>query len=138
MGKGLSAFDSSVAGLGGCPYAPGAKGNLASEDLVYSLHMAGIATGVDYDALVEVGRFMDTNLGLGNHSRAGTVSLSRLAPKASSVKRLHWSADLLTDELEIHRSGRNLRITLNRPKNGNALTRQMITAINSCLRIQRE
>ncbi|KAK3723421.1 hypothetical protein LTR37_001673 [Vermiconidia calcicola] len=109
MGKGLSAFDSSVAGLGGCPYAPGAKGNVASEDLIYSLHKAGIATGVDYDAIVEVGRFVDTNLGLGNYSRAGTANLSSLAPRANSAKRLHWSVDLLTDELEVHRNGRNLR-----------------------------
>ena len=129
MGKGIRAFDTSVAGLGGCPYAPGVKGNLASEDLVYSLHKAGIATGIDYDALVEVGRFVQTDLALGNHSRAGTASSSLLASKSSRVDRLHWSEDLVGQELEVHRSGRNLRITLNRPQNGNALTRQLIAGI---------
>ena len=51
--EGIRAFDACLAGLGGCPYAPGASGNLATEDLVYMLHGMGIETGVDLDALVE-------------------------------------------------------------------------------------
>lgn len=50
--QGITTFDASVGGLGGCPYAPGASGNLATEDLVYMLHGMGIATGVDLDKLV--------------------------------------------------------------------------------------
>jgi hydroxymethylglutaryl-CoA lyase len=55
---GVTIFDSSVAGLGGCPYAPGASGNVASEDLVYLLHGLGIETGVDLDALIGAGAFI--------------------------------------------------------------------------------
>jgi hydroxymethylglutaryl-CoA lyase len=60
---GIRDFDSSVAGLGGCPYAPGAAGNLASEDLVYMLHGMGIATGVDLDMLIEAGRVAERVVG---------------------------------------------------------------------------
>jgi hydroxymethylglutaryl-CoA lyase len=60
--KGISVVDSSVAGLGGCPYAPGASGNLASEDLLYMLNGMGIETGVDLDALSETGRFISDAL----------------------------------------------------------------------------
>jgi hydroxymethylglutaryl-CoA lyase len=55
---GISVFDSSAGGLGGCPYAPGASGNLATEDLLYMLHGLGIATGVSLDAVVEASRFL--------------------------------------------------------------------------------
>ncbi len=55
---GVATFDSSVAGLGGCPYAPGASGNVATEDLVYLLHGLGIETGVDLDALIGAGAFI--------------------------------------------------------------------------------
>jgi hydroxymethylglutaryl-CoA lyase len=53
---GIRTFDAAVAGLGGCPYAPGASGNLATEDLVFMLHEMGIETGVDPDKLFEAGR----------------------------------------------------------------------------------
>jgi hydroxymethylglutaryl-CoA lyase len=52
LGLGIATVDSAVGGLGGCPYAPGAAGNLATEDLVYMLHGMGIETGIDLDALV--------------------------------------------------------------------------------------
>jgi hydroxymethylglutaryl-CoA lyase len=55
LDRGITTFDSSVGGLGGCPYAPGASGNLATEDLVYMLHGMGYETGVDYARLVEAG-----------------------------------------------------------------------------------
>jgi hydroxymethylglutaryl-CoA lyase len=55
---GVTTFDSSVAGLGGCPYAPGASGNVASEDLVYMLQGLGIETGIDLDALIGAGAFI--------------------------------------------------------------------------------
>ncbi len=61
--KGISIVDSSVAGLGGCPYASGAAGNLATEDLLYMLNGVGITTGVDIDALIEAGAFISSVLG---------------------------------------------------------------------------
>lgn len=54
--EGISTIDSSVAGLGGCPYAAGASGNVATEDVVYMLNGMGIQTGIDLDKLVETGR----------------------------------------------------------------------------------
>jgi isopropylmalate/homocitrate/citramalate synthase len=60
---GISIVDSSAGGLGGCPYAPGAAGNLATEDLLYMLHRMGIHTGVDLDKVVEATRFMAPLLG---------------------------------------------------------------------------
>jgi hydroxymethylglutaryl-CoA lyase len=60
--KGVAVFDSSVAGLGGCPYAPGATGNVASEDVLYMLNGLGITTGVDWNALAEAGRFISAAL----------------------------------------------------------------------------
>jgi isopropylmalate/homocitrate/citramalate synthase len=60
---GVSTVDASVAGLGGCPYAPGATGNLATEDLVYMLHGMGIHTGVDLPALVRTARWINERLG---------------------------------------------------------------------------
>jgi hydroxymethylglutaryl-CoA lyase len=60
---GVRDFDASVAGIGGCPYAPGAAGNLATEDLVYMLHGLGVKTGIDFDLLLEAGRVAETVVG---------------------------------------------------------------------------
>ena len=60
---GASVLDASVGGLGGCPYAPRATGNVATEDLVYLLHGEGIETGVDLDALIEVSQWLEQLLG---------------------------------------------------------------------------
>jgi hydroxymethylglutaryl-CoA lyase len=60
---GIRAFDASAAGLGGCPFAPGATGNAATEDLVYLLHGLGIQTGVDVKKLVEAGAAIEEQLG---------------------------------------------------------------------------
>jgi hydroxymethylglutaryl-CoA lyase len=60
---GVSTFDASVAGLGGCPYAAGASGNVATEDVVYMLHGLGAHTGVDLDALVATGQWICGILG---------------------------------------------------------------------------
>lgn len=61
--RGISVVDSSVAGLGGCPYAAGAAGNVASEDLLYMLNGLGIMTGVDLDALINAGNYISEFLG---------------------------------------------------------------------------
>lgn len=63
LAKGVAVVDASVAGLGGCPYAPGAGGNLASEDALYMLNGLGIETGVDLATLTAAGRFISKYLG---------------------------------------------------------------------------
>ncbi|MGO8992455.1 MAG: hydroxymethylglutaryl-CoA lyase [Polyangiaceae bacterium] len=60
---GIRSFDSSVGGLGGCPYAPGAAGNVATEDLVYMLHGMGVETGIDLERLVEAGKVAESIVG---------------------------------------------------------------------------
>jgi hydroxymethylglutaryl-CoA lyase len=60
---GIRDFDASVAGVGGCPYAPGAAGNLATEDLVYMLESMGVSTGVNLDLLIEAGRVAERVIG---------------------------------------------------------------------------
>ncbi len=67
--EGISIFDSSVAGLGGCPYAKGATGNVATEDVVYLLDGLGIETGIDLQRLIEAGQRISTVLGRANGSR---------------------------------------------------------------------
>ena len=60
---GIATFDASVGGLGGCPYAPGASGNLATEDLVFMLHGMGVETGIDLEKLIEAGRLAERACG---------------------------------------------------------------------------
>jgi hydroxymethylglutaryl-CoA lyase len=75
---GVRDFDASVGGLGGCPYAPGAAGNLATEDLVYMLHGMGVQTGIDLERLVEAGRVAESVVGRplpGKVHQAGVRSL---------------------------------------------------------------
>jgi len=79
MQCGIAVVDSSVAGLGGCPYAKGATGNVATEDVVYMLDGMGIETGVDMDKLLEAGRFISDFLGREPVSRAATALLRKKA-----------------------------------------------------------
>ena len=74
---GVHVFDASVAGLGGCPYAKGATGNVATEDVVFMLNGLGIATGIDIDALVDAGAFISQALGRAPASRAGKALLAK-------------------------------------------------------------
>ena len=74
---GVWQFDTSVAGLGGCPYAKGATGNVATEDVVYLLHGMGIETGIDLDQLVDAGRFISDFLQRKPNSRAATALLNK-------------------------------------------------------------
>lgn len=60
---GMTTFDSSLGGLGGCPYAPGASGNIATDDLLYMLHGLGMQTGIDPDKLMEAARFIQGKMG---------------------------------------------------------------------------
>jgi len=80
---GVAVVDASVSGLGGCPYAPGASGNVATEDVVYMLHGLGIETGIDLDKLVEVGAFISAALGRPQGSKAARA-LGQKAARASS------------------------------------------------------
>ncbi|MBF4210227.1 hydroxymethylglutaryl-CoA lyase [Pseudomonas donghuensis] len=70
-------FDSSVAGLGGCPYSPGATGNVASEDLVYLLDGLGLNHGVDLEALIDAGEFISAELGRPTASRVARALLAQ-------------------------------------------------------------
>jgi len=79
MQCGIAVVDSSVAGLGGCPYAKGATGNVATEDVVYMLDGMGIETGVDMDKLLQAGRFISDFLGREPVSRAATALLRKRA-----------------------------------------------------------
>ena len=75
---GVRDFDGSVAGVGGCPYAPGAAGNMATEDLVYMLHGMGVSTGVDLDKLIEAGNVAEQVIGRplpGKVHRAGPLRI---------------------------------------------------------------
>ena len=74
---GVWQFDTSVAGLGGCPYAKGATGNVATEDVVYLLHGLGIDTDIDMDKLVDAGQFISEFLGRKPNSRAATALLNK-------------------------------------------------------------
>ena len=74
--------DSAVGGLGGCPYAAGASGNVATEDVVYMLHGLGITTGVDLDALALTGDWICRELGRPNASHAGVARTAALQSAA--------------------------------------------------------
>ncbi len=73
METGIAIFHSSVSGLGGCPYAKGATGNVATEDVLYMLRGLDIDTGVDFDAVVDIGQWMAANLNRKGASRAGNA-----------------------------------------------------------------
>lgn len=75
--RGIAVIDSSVAGLGGCPYAKGATGNVASEDVLYMLDGMGIGTGVDLDRLASAGRFISEILGRPSGSRVARAMAGR-------------------------------------------------------------
>ena len=72
-------YDTSSAGLGGCPYAKGATGNVATEDVVYMLHGMGIDTGIDLDLLIDAGKFISDFLDRKPNSRAATALLNKRA-----------------------------------------------------------
>ncbi len=109
---GVAIVDSSAGGLGGCPYAPGASGNLATEDLLYMLHGMGIATGVDLVRVAAASRFIGLRLGRelpsrylksrgvvseGTGSSSGSVSEQSLEgeprrdPGAASYRNVRWA-----------------------------------------------
>jgi hydroxymethylglutaryl-CoA lyase len=82
--EGIEIFHASVAGLGGCPYAKGATGNVATEDVIFLLNGLGIKTGVDLDQLVEIGDFISRAIGKPSASRVGRALLAKKRDGAAS------------------------------------------------------
>jgi hydroxymethylglutaryl-CoA lyase len=81
---GVRVFDSSVSGLGGCPYAKGATGNVATEDVLYLLQGLGADTGIDLDQVIDCGAWISGLLGRENGSRVARATLAKRAPSASA------------------------------------------------------
>lgn len=86
--RGIRTIDCSVAGLGGCPYAPGASGNVASEEVVYLLHGLGMSTGVDLGKLAATGQWVSEQLGRANGSRVGQALHARALTRQASAAEL--------------------------------------------------
>ena len=82
---GVHTFDASVAGLGGCPYAKGATGNVGTEDVLFMLNGLGIETGVDIDQLVDAAAFISGVLGRKPVSRTGNALLAKRAARAQAI-----------------------------------------------------
>ena len=141
---GITSFDSSVAGLGGCPYAPGAKGNLATEDIVYSFEQAGIDTGVDLAKLASVGDWISRELGIQNNSRAGAAIVAKshqtlpvattTQPKTDTKPTRVWSQIEDTGDMRVERAGSALKITLTRSHKGNSMTSTMLERLTKIYR----
>jgi hydroxymethylglutaryl-CoA lyase len=146
---GIRIFDAAVAGLGGCPYAKGAKGNLSTEDVVYALENSGINTGVDLGKLSETGDWISKQLGIPNGSRAGaalvaksntTTEPPKVADKAATSKAnakapRDWRpTSQTTDDLRVERAESAVRITLARPARGNSMTPSMLSGLTSLYR----
>lgn len=76
--NGIRIFDSSVGGLGGCPYSKGATGNVSTEDLIHTLHGLGMHTGINLEEMSKIGSWISGELGRFNESRAGKATFARL------------------------------------------------------------
>ena len=150
---GLRSFDAAVAGLGGCPYARGAKGNLATEDLVYTLENSGIHTGVDLQKLAETGDWISQKLGLPNSSRVGVALVSKSgstteAPqpgqigaqpmsaesRAPAATTRNWRQISDTGDMRVDHAGSAVKITLTRPRKGNSQTPAMLDGLTKLFR----
>jgi len=84
--RGVASFDSSVAGLGGCPYAPGATGNVASEDVLYMLDGLGIETGIDMQKLAAAGQYISAELGREPQSKAARAIAAKARAAEAKAK----------------------------------------------------
>lgn len=82
---GVRVVDSSMAGLGGCPYAPGASGNVATEDVVYMLHGMQYSTGVDLGKAIETGNWISERLGKANGSKAARALTLKAVSAAAAA-----------------------------------------------------
>ncbi|KUL84074.1 hypothetical protein ZTR_07436 [Talaromyces verruculosus] len=151
---GIRVFDASVGGLGGCPFAPGAKGNVATEDVVLMFQNAGIQTGINLADLVATGDWInqqvrgsseslrsdfssDTVETLQQKSRPREKELWLPSFRAMSIRYMKASLKRVkhADKIRFLQSEKgDLKIILNRPNRGNMLTRSMITSLIKCLR----
>jgi hydroxymethylglutaryl-CoA lyase len=80
LGLGIRTFDSSLGGLGGCPYAPAATGNVATEDVVYMLHRMGFDTGINLESLLPINKWMGQQIGHSLPSKVGQAGLPKILP----------------------------------------------------------
>ena len=134
---GLRSFDASVAGLGGCPYAKGAQGNLATEDLIYMLENSGIETGVDLVELCKVGEWISNLLGVPNRSRTGTAMIAKsstantLSEKENKLSDGKWELSENLEDVNVYRMGTSVKIVLNRPRKGNSMTASMLQTLTT-------
>ncbi|KAK4621451.1 Hydroxymethylglutaryl-CoA lyase, mitochondrial [Fulvia fulva] len=148
---GIRSFDASVAGLGGCPYAKGAQGNLATEDLVYMLESSGIKTGIDLVELSKAGDWIASRVGVPNRSRAGAALMARSVDKTtksvptrteemsgrskvvevaeSDASDTVWKAEVSTGDVLVYRCGTAAKIVLNRPQKSNSMTGNMLESL---------
>lgn len=85
MSKGVSVIDSSVAGIGGCPYAKGASGNVATEDVVYMLELLGIKHDIDLIKLVEVGDFISNAIKRENLSKVKLTDIDLISKRREEL-----------------------------------------------------
>ena len=86
--KGISVSDSSVAGIGGCPYAQGASGNVATEDVLYLCELLGIEHGVDLLSIIQVGDFISGELDRENLSSVKAHDLELLAERKAEIQSM--------------------------------------------------
>jgi hydroxymethylglutaryl-CoA lyase len=100
--KGVRIFDSSVGGLGGCPYSKGATGNVSTEDLVHLLHSLGVETGIDLGKMASIGNWISGQLHKSNDSRAGKATVARMNEEATAGSSHRCSYHVLDN------SGKNL------------------------------
>lgn len=132
---GLRSFDASVAGLGGCPYAKGAQGNLATEDLIYMLENSGIETGVDLVELCKVGDWISKLLGVPNRSRTGAAMIAKSStatnPPGNDKKLSHnkWQQVKSVEGVDVYKMGTAVKIVLNRPQKGNSMSPGMLQTL---------
>jgi hydroxymethylglutaryl-CoA lyase len=152
---GIRVFDASVGGLGGCPFAPGAKGNVATEDVVLMFQNVGIQTGINLSELVGTGNWINQQVrGCSSDSlcsdfssdtvdtlqqksqpREKELRLPSFRPMAmeymkASLKRVKHAYNIRF----LRSENGDLKIILNRPNRGNMLTRSMITSLIRCLK----
>ncbi|KAJ4152142.1 hypothetical protein NW765_017651 [Fusarium oxysporum] len=134
---GVRTFDSSIAGLGGCPFAPGAKGNVSTEGIAYLFEQAGIDTGVELESLVKIGMWISRQLGKTNGSRAGSALAAKIGPSRPPRKLLAHTAWSLLQEKEhilVYRCGANGKIVLNQPRKGNTLSLPLLGELSEAFR----
>ncbi len=91
---GLRTVDTSIAGLGGCPYSPGATGNVANEDVLYALRGSKYTASGDLEKLVDIGDYISRELGRRNASRAATAILARRGQKSEEDGKPRANAKL--------------------------------------------